>query len=85
MENIADIIREKGLFTHARQCMAKIRDLLPLRQICICEAILLGLGHVTRVDPLGHPYKFGKNPQGNGSYEFLKFPIVAYGRLATGE
>jgi len=28
---------------------------LPLRQIFICEPILLKLGHVTRVDPGGHP------------------------------
>jgi len=51
---------KKGLFTHAMH--SQNSRTLSLRQIFICEAILLGLGHVTRVDPLGHPCKFGKNP-----------------------
>ena len=59
---------------------------LPLRQIFICGPILLSLGHVTRVDTRGHPWKFGKNPPRRTKVSnFRSSPLWAYGKLATGE
>jgi len=80
MGNSADVIsantHAEGLSTHAWQCMAKFANFTFAPNFYLWTDLL-----VTRSRDAGRPYGspievWEESSQGNGSCEFLKFPIV---------